>query len=177
MKLLILGHANHGKTTVANLFCRHLPHLTFLDSSRAALDIFLWNRLRELGYHYPSLSAAYECRKAPWMRKIWFDEICDYNRDDPARLAKAVLNCADVYVGMRSRREYESCRRQELFDKVIWVDNPRIEPESHESMGIEYDSEMIYISNDCTVDDLSERIKGFSKLWDYQLSPTAARLN
>ena len=148
-----------------------------MDSSRAALDIFLWERLRELGYQYPTLSAAYECRKSPHMRKIWHDEIAEFNADDPSRLARKILNMADVYVGMRARREYESCRRQRLFKKVIWVDNPRELHESDESMGIEYDSEMIYLCNDDSLEKLNEKIKNFSILWQKQSSPTAVQLN
>ena len=177
MKLLILGHANHGKSTVAEMFCKHVPSLSFMDSSRAALDIFLWERLRQLGYHYPTLSAAYECRKSPHMRKIWHDEIAEFNADDPSRLAKRVLDMADVYVGMRAPREYESCRRQRLFKKIIWVYNPRIIHESDESMGIEYHSEMIYLCNDGTLDTLNKKIKALTLLWQKQSSPTAAQLN
>ena len=177
MKILILGHANHGKSTAAEMFCRHIPSLSYLDSSRAALDIFLWERLKQLGYRYPTLNDAYECRKAPHMRQIWRDEIASFNADDPSRLARLILDRADVYVGMRSYREYESCRRQRLFKKVIWIDNPNVKPETDELMDIELDSEMLYIPNDGTLKNLNEKIEALSLLWVNQSSHTNVLLN
>lgn len=145
-KLLIIGYARHGKDTVAELF-RDRYGYKFVSSS-----LFLAERVvrpameTELGITYETLGDCYEDRVNH--RAFWYDKISAFNEEDPGRLAKAVLEEADIYVGMRSNREYLGTT--ELFDRVIWVDGSGrgLPPEDRSSMDIDYvPSEMYRIDN------------------------------
>jgi hypothetical protein len=133
MKLLIIGHARHGKDTVAEIIGQHFG-LTYKASSQAAADIFIYDELKEkYGYETPE-----ECFKDRMNHRAeWHDMICEYNKDDKARLAKGILEHADIYVGMRSSAEIKESIRQSLFDYVISVYDPRKPLEGKDSFDID----------------------------------------
>lgn len=147
-KLLILGHARHGKDTFAELL--HDRHgLTFHGSSLFAAEVAVRPHLARLGIVYDTVEHCYADRHNH--RAAWFDAITAYNSRDRARLAKEILDVADCYVGMRSADEYAASRH--LFDLVVWVDAARrgkpAEPRS--SMSIRFDPrEMVHIDNSGT---------------------------
>lgn len=122
MKILIIGMARHGKDTFAELLAKKLG-CSFQSSSRAALEVFLFERLntmrsRALLPLYQTLDEAYEDRVNH--RQLWFEEIRDFNTPDRTRLTKAILEKHDIYVGMRNIDELRESRH--LFDCVVWVD-------------------------------------------------------
>lgn len=127
-KILIIGHAQHGKDTTAELI-QGLYGYLFESSSVAAARIFLFDVLKEK-YGYGSFWECFNDRVNK--RAEWHDAICDYNKDDKARLAKDILTDSNMYVGMRSNAEVEECLRQGIFDLVIAVYDPR-KPEEHKS--------------------------------------------
>ena len=118
MKLLIIGYARSGKDTTAE-YLNEKHSISFESSSLAACRIFLFNTLKDK-YNYNSINDCFNDRDNH--RKEWFDLILNYNKDDRARLAKEILKESDCYVGMRSREEFEECKRQNVFDLVIWVE-------------------------------------------------------
>lgn len=117
-KILIIGPADHGKDTAAEVLCG-LMGWAFRSSSLFATERVL---LPVLGpkYGYSSVEECYEDRGSH--RVEWRDLIREYNKDDRARLAKELLAVCNVYVGMRCHLEYEECMRIGLFDHVLWVD-------------------------------------------------------
>ena len=112
MKLLILGNARHGKDTLAELFQEHFG-LTFMSSSQASADFFLYDQLKDkYGYNSPE-----ECfNDRVNHRDEWYLAICDYNKDNRARLATDILSKTDCYVGMRDKAEFDECVKQILKD-------------------------------------------------------------
>ena len=158
MKLLIIGKARHGKDTVANGLAKRLG-LTFKSSSMAALDIFLYDKLNELRRWsglkpYQSKDEAFEDRVNH--RELWFNLIAEYNALDKARLAKDIMQEADIYVGMRNMDEFVAARP--IFDLVIWVDGERRLPDSEsiESMNIPMTEAGWIIDNNGDEDQLRE---------------------
>ena len=115
MKLLILGHARHGKDTAAE-YWRERFGLSFKSSSLAASEIFIYDTLKDK-YNYQNPEECFEDRVNH--RKEWYDLIVAYN-DGQCRLTKDILRTNDCYVGMRSLKEY--LLSQHLFDLVIWID-------------------------------------------------------
>ena len=133
-KILILGHARHGKDTFAEIL-RDQFGLKFKSSSVAASEIFLYDTLKEK-YGYTSPEECFEDRVHH--RQEWHELIVDYNKDDRARLAKDILKDADCYVGMRSGLEIDECKKQGLFDIIVWVDaSERLPLEPKESFNID----------------------------------------
>ena len=79
--------------------------------------------------------------------------ICDFNKDDQARLAKEILKNADCYVGMRDTDEINECVRQGLFNLIIWVDaSERKELEPADSFNIDKTIAHFIIENNETLE-------------------------
>jgi hypothetical protein len=101
-------------------------------------------------------------------RKLWHDEICEYNKDDKARLAKAIMVRNDVYVGMRSNVEIEECIHQGVFDLIIGVYDPRKPLEPKDSFDIDIFKESnIIIPNAGTLEDLEDNVRAL-RFHDFQ---------
>lgn len=160
-KLLILGSARHGKDTLAEIW-RDEFGLTFKSSSQAASDIFLYETLREK-YGYKTSEECFEDRVNH--RPEWKQLICDYNKDDRAKLAKGILANSDCYVGMRDKAEIDECMRQGLFDLIIWVDaSERLPLESPDSFDIDKSCAHIIIENNGTFAEFKEKVLLFGKI-------------
>ena len=154
-RILIIGHGRHGKDTVAE-FLNEWYGYTFESSSMAAAKIFIYDELKTK-YGYQSFEECYEDRSN--RRAEWHDLICEYNREDKARLAKKILIASDMYVGMRSDEECEECLRQGLFDLVIGVFDPRKPLEPKDSFNINiWDRSDIIIPNNQGLEELRNRI-------------------
>lgn len=160
-KLLIIGHMRHGKDSLAELLEEQIG-LKFLSSSLAASNIFLYDALKEK-YGYTTPEECFEDRMN--RRPEWYTLICDYNKDDRAKLAKGILEITDCYVGMRDRGEIDECMRQGLFDLIVWVDaSERLPLESKESFNIDKSCADVIIDNNGTFEQFKERVKRFGKI-------------
>jgi dephospho-CoA kinase len=160
-KLLVVGHMRHGKDTLAELLQEQFG-LKFISSSQAAADIFIYNELKEL-YGYKTPEECYEDRFNH--RAEWFNMICDYNKDDKARLAKGILELNDCYVGMRSRVEIEECMNQGLFNLIIWVDaSKRLPTENSDSFDIDPTCADIIVDNNGTLEEFKTKVLRIGKI-------------
>lgn len=149
-KVLIIGHARSGKDTLAEIWKEEFG-LSYQSSSRAALEIFMFPILCSV-LPYRSMDEAYEDRVN--FRTLWFELIAAYNSKDELRLAKAILQKSDAYVGMRRQEELLESIRLELFDYIVWVDaSQRIGYESQGSCTIEENSQMIFLDNNGSYED------------------------
>lgn len=161
MKLLILGNARHGKDTLAELLQENFG-LTFMSSSQASADFFLYNQLKDkYGYNSPE-----ECfNDRVNHREEWYLSICDYNKDNRARLATDILSKTDCYVGMRDKAEFDECVKQKLFDLIIWVDaSKRLPLEPGTSFNISVSDADIVVENNGTYEEFVEKAKRIGKL-------------
>ena len=156
MKILIIGSAGHGKTTVAEILRKDYGW-TFEDSSMAAARIFLFDTLKDK-YGYKTIEECHADRVNH--RAEWFDQICVYNLEDPTKLAKEILKVSDIYVGMRSSTELNACIEVELFDLIVGVKDSRKPRESLSSndLYIDYYADFI-IRNNGDLEDLRKKVK------------------
>jgi hypothetical protein len=160
-KLLMIGHARHGKDTLAELLNEEFG-LKFKSSSQAAADIFLFNELKGK-YGYETSEQCFEDRVNH--RPEWYQMICEYNKNDLAKLAKGILSITDCYVGMRDRNEINECVKQGLFDLIIWVDaSERLPLESPESFNIDKSCADIIIDNNGTLQEFKDRVSRVGKI-------------
>lgn len=118
-KLLIMGHAGHGKDGAARVLGKLLG-LSFISSSRAALDKVMWPHYSSTCYAYRDKEECFVDRAN--LRSEWHELIKEYNTPDKTRLAKEILSENDMYVGMRCADELRECIRQKVFDCIIAVD-------------------------------------------------------
>ena len=161
-KLLIIGHARHGKDTVAE-FLRGIYDYQFESSSVAASRIFLYDALKDK-YGYTNEDECFEDRVNH--RQEWHDLIVDYNTPDKARLARDIMKENDIYVGMRSNSECEACLKQGIFDLVIGVFDPRkpLEPETSFNINL-WEKSNIIIPNAGTIADLEKKVYSLDELF------------
>lgn len=161
MKILILGNARHGKDTLAELLQDNFG-LTFMSSSQASSDFFLYNQLKDK-YGYTSPEECFNDRVNH--REEWYQSICDYNKDNRARLAGDILSRTDCYVGMRDKAEFDECVKQNLFDIIIWVDaSKRIALEPGTSFNIDISDADIIVENNGTFEDFVQKSKRIGKI-------------
>ena len=152
MKLLIIGHGRHGKVSVAEII-QKAKQLTFTSSSMTAANLFIFDAMKDM---YNSPEECYNDRINH--RATWFKLITDFNKNDPSMLAKKILLDNDIYVGMRSRREFEHSKS--LFDHVIWVDASKRLPYEYSTMELEERDADIIIDNNGTLDDFKKNVSG-----------------
>ncbi len=153
-KLMILGNARHGKDTVCQILHNEYDY-NFISSSEAALDAVIWPSLRH------TYKDKHECFKDRVNhRALWFRLIEFYNSVEPTRLALEIYSQADIYCGLRSRREFEAAKSEGLFDYVVWVDaSQRREHEPSSSMELSRDDADFTIYNNGTLDEFKVQVK------------------
>jgi dephospho-CoA kinase len=158
IKLCIIGSMRMGKDSMAEIL-RDEFGMTFESSSQSAADIFLYGLLKEK-YGYETSEECFEDRHNH--RQEWYEAICEYNKDDKARLAKGIMERTNCYVGMRDRDEIKECIKQELFDLIVWVDaSDRLPEEPATSFNIDKGCADIIIENNGTYEEFYEKILRF----------------
>lgn len=150
-KLLIIGHARHGKDSFAEIL-RDKYGLSFKSSSRFVGERCIWDQWGK--ERYLTFEDMFEDRANH--RALWKNLISAYCTPDKARTAKEMLaEGHDMYVGMRDIDEFRACREQKIFDLVLWVDRSRHQPpESVMSMDLESHVADHIILNNGTLEDL-----------------------
>ena len=153
MRFLILGYGRHGKDTLG-LLLEQCFGLKSASSSSVAVS-FMYPLLKSK-YMYKDEKHCFHDRHNH--RNEWFDGISQYNEHDSARLCKQLLQCNDVYVGMRSRREFQASRQ--MFDMVIWVDaSQRCPPEDVSSCELLPEDADIVIYNNQDLPSFQQKCK------------------
>lgn len=122
MKLMVIGYATHGKDTVCNIL-RDLYDLTFVSSSFFVMERAVRPYLKKYGLNYNSAGDCYADRVNH--RDKWFDAICAFNKNDPARLGRELFQQYDIYCGLRNVEEFRALKAEKAFDVCFWVDRCR----------------------------------------------------
>lgn len=149
MKIMICGHARHGKDTLAEML-----GLTFKSSSEVALEEVIWP---EIGHRYPDKQACFDDRTNN--REVWHNLITAYNTPDLTRLARDIYSKNDMYVGIRNREEFYAAKAVGLFQLSIWVDaSERLPPEPSSSNKMLKSDCDIVIDNNGTLESFYYKI-------------------
>lgn len=165
-KIILLGHARHGKDTVAEML-RDKYGFSFESSSMFCAEKVMMPYFNGLPNHpgYASVEDCYADRVN--YRDVWFQQIELYNYPDRSRLAREMFEQNNVYVGMRSKRELAACMNAGLADLVIWVDaSDRLPPEDASSCTVEPWMAQLQIDNNGTLEELAfnvhQLVEGFN---------------
>ena len=153
MKLLICGHAQHGKDSVADLLC------DFNAYTASSSSFFVIKKLEKQMCKDLGLSTAAEVyEKRSLHRQYLYEIIRDYNSPDKARLSKEILNEHQIYVGMRDLEEFNASKH--LYDLKIWVDasGRGVPLEPITSFNIPKDEFDVIIENNGTYDQLVYKV-------------------
>ena len=151
MKILIIGHGGHGKDSAAAIFAL-LMGCKYASSSEFACEHVVYPKMLDLGHIYSNHIDCYNDRRNH--RALWKSIISDYCQPKE-RLASDIVKLHDIYVGMRSRDEFEASRH--LFDLIIWIDRSKhLPPEDSNDLSAE-DADII-IDNNTNETDLFHRM-------------------
>ena len=108
--LYVIGHAEHGKTTVARCLAGML-NCTYADSSLWMADRVVRPWLaKRFDVHYDSVEEAHRDRHK-W-RAEWQEAIADFNAEDPAKLSREIFFDNRIYCGCRTLREFEAGQKE-----------------------------------------------------------------
>lgn len=161
IKLMVCGFARSGKDTLAEMLHKNYG-LCYTSSSYAAAEIFIFDTLKDQ-YGYNTVDECFDDR--PNHRVEWHLLIREYNKNDRARLAKAILEQSDCYVGMRDQQEINACMEQGLFDMIIWIDaSGRLPDEGKDSCSINRTCADIIIENNGTLEEFDIKVKRLGKI-------------
>lgn len=153
--------ARHGKDHLAERLRDELG-LNFVSSSYFCCELFIYDKLKD-AFGYRSIKECYADRHTDQNRKLWYDLICEFNKDDPARLSRAIFNKYDMYVGNRNILEVVAAQK-EMDCFTIWVNAAeRCEPESEDSCTVTQEQADIVIYNNGTVEEFDRKITNLCK--------------
>lgn len=156
-KLLVIGHARHGKDSVCNIL-RDNYGFTFISSSYFVMERAVQPFLQKsYGLSYPTPADCYADRVNH--RSKWYDAIRLYNRGDEARLGRELFQNYSIYCGLRSPVEFYALKTEKAFDASIWVDaSLRVDPEPLSSNKLTSADADYVLNNNGTVEDLESEV-------------------
>ena len=154
-KLLVIGSGRHGKDFFCEALCSEFG-FTFKSSSEFMASKIFPMVKDILGYN--TEQECFEDRHNH--RGLWYELIGAFNHKDKAHLAKELLSKYDIYCGMRSKAELNECKKQGLFDLVVWIDaSDRVDyVEGGDSISVSKDDADIVILNNGAAVDLFSKI-------------------
>ena len=183
-KFLILGHARHGKDTVAEIL-RDCYGFTFTSSSLFCAEKVIWDAIhnqqaaldRHIAAGSPGMSAGQLIEELSMMagraypsyaqcfadrgnfRAAWFSLIAAYCYPNKERLAREIYAENDIYVGIRHPTELNAAINSGLVDISIWIDaSERLEAEPLSSCKVEPWMAMFTIDNNGNPEDLHRNV-------------------
>jgi len=146
-RIALLGYGRSGKDTAGGWLGLFTP-LGYAGSTSKAVCPLIAASL--------GISVEQAWRERHQNREYWYTWCNEYRKDDPAKLAKACLEKCNVVVGLRDIVELNACKKENLFDCIVWVSNPRVP----------YDKTVTFTSNDCDVviENNGSYVEFYSKL-------------
>jgi dCMP deaminase len=148
-KILVVGHARHGKDTVSEYLAEALS-LNYVSTSKVCAPYVRMAHNKHKGIDYVTDEECWEDRVNH--RDFWCSTISNYCAFNKTAVADLVYDKYEIYNGVRKKDEYNA-----IVDKydpiVIWVDAAGRKP-LEDTMEIECDSTMIKVNNNGSKDDL-----------------------
>ena len=157
-KLMIIGHARHGKDKACEALVKNY-HLEYESSSDFAARKFIFDEIKD-HFKYETIEQCVADRVNH--RRMWYDMISNYNYPDPARFGKELYRENDIYCGLRHKREFNGMKNQGVFDYAIWIDrSDHLPSEDRSSMTLEPWMADFVIDNNGTEDELEANLCAF----------------
>lgn len=153
-KILVIGHAQHGKDTVGEIL-RDYYSLRFTSSSMFCAEHVMMSHFdTNMGNAYGgSVQACFDDRANH--RAKWYQAIKQFNQPDASALGRAIFRNNDVYVGLRSKTELHALKNSGVVDLIIWVDrSDYVPPEPPSSCTVEPWMADFVVDNNGSLEDL-----------------------
>lgn len=176
-KVIILGHARHGKDTAAealaklyglghvssSIFCAENVVLPAMQKANqewlaASQDNTFLKSAGAPFPNYPTAQACYEDRAR--FRAEWFNFISNFNKPDGTALGRAIFQEFDIYVGLRNAREFHALNNAGIPALTIWVDrSEHVGPEDPSSCSVEPWMADFVVDNNGTPEELEANLR------------------
>ncbi len=172
-RLLVIGHARHGKDTVCEALVDRLGY-TYTSSSWFAAEKFIFEHMEG----YQTVQECWDDRVNH--RALWHDMIRHYNSPVLSRFAQELYSEYDIYCGLRNREEYYAILKDCRPDHIIWVDAcNRLPKEGKDSFQLSmFDAEYVFDNNGTLEEfdsefDLMVKTLGLDR-WIEEIEPTSS---
>jgi hypothetical protein len=164
MKLIVMGHARHGKDTVSEILCSLLD-LSFKSSSEILNEEVVFPALKAK-YGYANHEECFLDRVNH--REEWFNLLVEYDTPDPARLGKLIFASYDIYCGLRNRDELIAIKNTCDIDHILWVERPGVTEEPETSCTVTREDADYIIYNDGDLQELQDNLEWLvaTRKWD-----------
>ena len=162
LKILVIGHARHGKDTVCEILQDEYG-MAFTSSSLFCAEHvvmpYFRNKAPTPAYiQYSNVQECFDDRSNH--RAEWYEAIRDFNRPDASALGRAIFAENDVYCGLRSKAELNALVNARVADFVIWVDRSDHQPpEDRSSCTVEPWMAHYVLDNNGTPEDLRFNVR------------------
>lgn len=164
-KILVLGHARHGKDTASEVL-RDDYDMSFTSSSLFCAERIV---MPVMNANFPGMyGTAQECfDDRVNHREAWYNIIRDFNRYDAAALGCAIFDEHDVYCGLRSKAEFHALKNAGVFDMSMWIDaSDRLPPEGALSCTVEpWMADYVVDNNGPDVEALRRNVRSLMTNW------------
>lgn len=117
LRVLFVGYGRAGKDEAAQ-FCEAHLGLRYGGS-------FSWHAKEDvaafLGVHPMT---AWETRHKN--RQVWYEQCNAIRARNITELAERALRSGDICAGLRDKPELDAAAAKGLFDRIVWIENPRV---------------------------------------------------
>lgn len=158
-RLLIIGHARHGKDTAAE-YLRDEHGYKFASSSAWCGINFLWPVWGKNLYDSPQAMLEDSGNHRP----KWAELISEFNTPDKVATVRGMFHDGfRVYVGMRKRDEFEAAMAGKWFDHVMWIDrSAHLPDEPSTSMELTREDANVFIDNNGSLAYMHAQLTAFT---------------
>jgi len=162
VKILILGHAGHGKDTFAEMLREASGNILTSCSSSWFMTEYVLGKFEKCAAqpNFSPYKTKEECYNDRYNhRSFWFECIADYNKEHGmAHLGKELTRCYNIYTGMRNPHEYVACIKENVFDVIFYVDaSDRVPLEDKSSNQMNFSHEMFAVDNQSNLENLKQQ--------------------
>jgi len=161
LRLMVMGHSQHGKDTACIMLARELG-VSWISSSLFSADRVVYPALKNT-YKYQSVEDCFNDRHQHMTE--WFELIEAYNTPDASRLSRELFAEHHIYCGLRNAEELKAAKMLGLYDLAIWVDGSKRKPAQPDtSCTVTAAMADIVLDNNGTEHDLFEHILQLSSI-------------
>ena len=156
-KIIILGHARHGKDTVCE-YLRDKYNFKFQSSSMFALENIIWPVLKD---EYNTKLECFADRVNN--RELWFDLITNFNASGLKSMGELIFEENDIYCGLRQIDELNNLIDKKIvkIENIYFVDRSKIlsiESENSSEINIDTINNIKIIDNNSSLEDLYKKL-------------------
>lgn len=179
-KIMVVGHARHGKDTVSEMLSK-MYNLSFKGSSMLAAEKIMLQAFAAKGidHAYDSVEDCFNDRSNH--RVFWYDTISAFNSPDKAKMGRTFFASYDIYCGIRDWRELVAIKNEGLCNLTVWVDRTdHLPPEGEGSMRVKPWMADCILDNNGSLQDLRANIINlmYHKFgWEPNISIQEASIN